>query len=511
MKIFAIAVNIHDHNHYDGRLHYQAERYTRRKHNLNDDRSRIENLNQMRGVINPDYSRNFFKEHFEPNLNAADIFAFTCSNLGQEFVIDLLEESLGETSFLNFKPDNLWDYYKTNKYYYIDHHQSHAAYAFLSSGFEESDILAIDGRGWQFTCIFIGKDGNIVDLSDSLSIGGLWNRLAQDIGFGYLCAGKVMGLAGYGKFNSEIRDMIGKYLNNPNHKLPDGARDILNRTPKEDVAFTLQYITEALIKQYVYPLKSCNNLCIAGGVAYNGYVNEMMAKHYDNVFVPPAPGDEGQSLGAYMHADYVLNHNVHYPDVYSGDSYIVQSEIFEGLVWENKDFCLLAKEVAQAIAEGKIVGWYQNKSESGNRALGNRSILADPRNPNIKDIINSKIKLREDFRPFAPSVLQEYYKEYFDTNQPSPYMSRIVPVINDKIPGVTHVDGTARIQTVTRDQNQRFYDLICEFYSQTGIPMLLNTSFNCQEPIVETPEDAVATFKKCGLDILVIGDWVITK
>jgi len=201
-----------------------------------------------------------------------------------------------------------------------------------------------------------------------------------------------------------------------------------------------------------------------------------------------------------MHADYTQNGNVHIPDVYAGLEY----------EYKGKEKVNL-KEVAQAIADGKIVGWFQGKSESGNRALGNRSILADPRNLKIKDIINSKIKLREDFRPFAPSVLEEHYKQYFDTNQPSPYMSRIMPVISDQIPGVTHVDGTARIQTVTRDFNQIYYDLIHEFYKITGIPMLLNTSFNCQEPIVETPEDALATFNKCGLDILVINEYIVKK
>ena len=163
------------------------------------------------------------------------------------------------------------------------------------------------------------------------------------------------------------------------------------------------------------------------------------------------------------------------------------------------------------VADGKIVGWFQGKSESGNRALGNRSILADPRNPDIKNIINSKIKMREDFRPFAPSVLIEHYQEYFDTNQPSPYMSRIMPVKKDTIPGVTHVDGTARIQTVDRSDNERYYDLINEFYKITGIPMLLNTSFNCQEPIVETPQDAILTFNKTDLDMLVINDWSMKK
>ena len=163
------------------------------------------------------------------------------------------------------------------------------------------------------------------------------------------------------------------------------------------------------------------------------------------------------------------------------------------------------------IADGKIIGWFQGKSESGNRALGNRSILADPRNPNIKDIINHRIKKREDWRPFAPSVLEESYLEYFDTRLPSPYMSRIATVKSEEIPGVTHIDSTSRIQTVTQQQNEKYYNLISAFYDITGIPMVLNTSFNCQEPIVETPEDAMKTFYKTELDILVLGSEIITK
>ena len=501
MNIFSIAVNIHDHNTYNGVFHNQVERHNRIKHNLNPNNSH-----------DPEPSRQFFQENFIPNYNNKDnVFAFTVSNLGQEFVIDLLEETIGNKDFLSFNPTNLWEYYQTDNYYYIDHHQSHATYAYLSSGYSESDILAIDGRGWQFNCIFIDKDGNITNLSDRMSIGGLWNRLAQDIGFGYLHAGKVMGLAGYGHYNSEIDQMIMQYLTNPNHKLPDGSKDILKRVPREDVAYTLQYVTIELIKEFVYPLKTSNNLCIAGGVAYNGYVNEEFTKHYNNVHVPPAVGDEGQSIGTYMHADYILNNNVHVPTVYAGKEYNIDETIFDGLDYKQLSFDKITNIIAEQIANGKIVGWFQGKSESGNRALGNRSILADPRNPDIKDIINSKIKLREDFRPFAPSVLHEHYQDYFDTNQPSPYMSRIMPVTSDDIPGVTHVDNTARIQTVQREFNSRYYDLIDAFYAHTGVPMLLNTSFNCQEPIVETPADAVATFKKCGLDILVIDNYIVRK
>jgi len=500
MKIFSVAVNVHDHNTYDGVFHNQAERFTRRKHNLN-----------RANPHDPTYSREFFNEHFLPNYNKDNVFAFTVSNLGQEFVLDLLQSTLPDTDFLEFNPTNLWDRLHTSSYYYIDHHQSHAAYAFLSSGYRESDILAVDGRGWQFNCIFIDTHGTITNLNKEISIGGLWNRLAQDIGFGYLDGGKVMGLVGFGKYNDEVYTMIHRYLENPNHRLPDGAKDILNRVPKEDVAFTLQHVTIELVKKFVYPLKTSNNLCIAGGVAYNGYMNEEFTKHYTNVHVPPAAGDEGQSIGTYMHADYILNGNTHIPTVYAGKEYEIDTSIFEGLSYQQKPMEEMYTEVAAAIANGAIVGWYQGASESGNRALGNRSILADPRNPDIKDIINSKIKLREDFRPFAPSVLHEHYQDYFDTNQPSPFMSRIMPVKSAAIPGVTHVDGTARIQTLQREFNACYYDLINAFYALTGVPMLLNTSFNCQEPIVETPEDAVATFKKCGLDILVINNYIIRK
>ena len=501
MNIFAAALNIHDHNTYDGKFHYLAERYTRKKHNLNPENSH-----------DTTPSRDFFYEHVLPNFQHKDsVFAFTCSNLGQQFVIDLIEEYFPDKNFLEFEPKNLWDRLHTDSYYYIDHHQSHAVYALLSSGYEQSDILAIDGRGWQYNCIFIDKHGNITNLSDKLSIGGLWNRLAQDLGFSYLGAGKVMGLAAFGSYNQQVYDIIQEYLDNPNHKLSDTNRKIIQSLEKADVAYTLQYCTNELVKTHVYPLKTCDSLCIAGGVAYNGYMNEQFTKHYTNVHVPPASGDEGQAIGAYMHADYVLNNNVHTPSVYAGAEHAVDESIFEGASYEQKDMQDIYQEVATAIANGAIVGWYQGASESGNRALGNRSILADPRNPNIKDIINSRIKKREDFRPFAPSVLYEHYTEYFDTNQPSPYMSRIMPVISDAIPGVTHVDGTARIQTVQREFNARYYDLISAFYALTGVPMLLNTSFNCQEPIVETPEEAFNTFMNTELDLLVVNNFIVRK
>jgi len=502
MKIFSLALNMHDHNTYDGEFHNQVERNSRLKHNL-----------IYKNPHDPSRCREFFYSSFlEKYLDKTEntVLAFSCSNLGIEYIRDLIDSTLPNTDFLNFRPKNLWDRYQTD-FYYIDHHQSHAAYAFLSSGFAKSDILAIDGRGWHYTCIFVDKHGTITDLSDKLSIGGLWNRLAQDLGFGYLGAGKLMGLAGFGKLNFDIEVVIRDYLKSPNHKLSDDAQRIIENVSKEDVAYTLQYVTLELIKEHVLPLKTCDNICVAGGVAYNGYMNEELTKHYKRVHVPPAVGDEGQAIGTYMHADYVLNNTIHIPNTYAGREYQVDTDLFKDLQWEEKSFKEIAREVAQAISEGAIVGWYQGKSESGNRALGNRSILADPRNPKIKDIINNRIKKREDFRPFAPSVLEEHYQDYFDTTQSSPYMSRIVKIKSYEIPGVTHVDNTARIQTVNKNFNQKFYDVINEFYKITGIPMLLNTSFNCQEPIVETPEHAVDTFKNTELDILVINNYMVKK
>jgi carbamoyltransferase len=494
MKILGVAYNLHDHNTYDGTLHYQEERYTRVKHNQDH-----------KCILHNKFHTNIIKPAFESKDH---VTAFSASKNGiLRLDKDPYDDELKDfDDIYKFKPKMLWDHiYKDNKYY-VDHHQSHAAYAFLSSGYEQSDILAIDGAAMSGKrCFFFDKDGNITDLSKEIPIGWAWNYIAMINKFGSLDAGKFMGLAASGKYSEWYYNIIDLIVS----EIAEGRQEHLPRNRKtykmeeygvKDFAFTLQQYTLDKIKEHVYPLRSCPSICIAGGVAYNGYMNEEFTKVYDNVFVPPAVGDEGQSLGTYMHADYVLNGNTHIPNVYSGKEYE-----YEGAEEVN------LTEVAQAIADGAIIGWYQGKSESGNRALGNRSILADPRNPNIKDIINNTIKMREDFRPFAPSVMEEHYQEYFDTNQPSPFMSRIVQVKSDKIPGVTHIDNTSRIQTVNKEQNEMFYNLINEFYKITGIPLLVNTSFNCQEPIVESPEDAIKTFNATKLDLLVINNYIIRK
>ena len=493
-KIFAVALNLHDHNTYDGVYHNQRERHTRFKHNLP---YHVDAYAHQSDILNTgDYRLNneFVKEYWK---KTDDILAFTWTQGGIRMMRDQIDKV-----FLEFKPKKLFDFMMMDNIYYCDHHQSHATYALINSGYEKSDILAIDGIGAMYRCIFVDKDENIIDLSKELPIGWLWNTMSKLTGFGSLGASKLMGLVGYGSFSQYYYDVFETIVSGDIREKNYDVHKLINieKYGLEPLAYTLQQFTLDKIKEHVYPLKSCDNLCIAGGVAYNGYMNEEFTKHYKNVFIPPAVGDEGQAIGVYQHANINVNNYIHKSETFAGKEYEYKGE-------EKADY----KEIAQAIADGKIVGWFQGKSESGNRALGNRSILADPRNPRIKSIINDTIKMREDFRPFAPAVLEEHYSKYFDTNSPSPYMSRICKVKTTRVPGVTHVDETARIQTVNKEFNEKFYNIINEFYKITGIPMLLNTSFNCQEPIVETPEHALRTFKKTALDLLVINDWIIRK
>jgi len=515
-KIFSVALNLHDHNTYDGIFHNRLERFTRFKHNVPyyDNTHIKQNFNEKINFNDHTLSNEFVKKYFKKSKDIILSFSYTNGGIKQAKNSIFNTVLKGHEDILNFIPKKLFDYYFKDGIYYIDHHQAHATYAFINSGFNTSDILAIDGNGAKFKCIFINKDMNIIDLSKQLPLGWLWDQMSKITGFGPLGASKLMGLVGYGKFNQYYYDLFQTMIENDvTFQFPFYIQKLVNLNLKEiqDLAFSLQKFTIDKIKQHVYPLKSCNNICLSGGVAYNGYINEKFAEYYENVYVPPAVGDEGQSLGVYQHADYILNKNIHKTNVFSGREHKVNDKFLKELGFVEKEIEDLYKDVAKEIANGKIVGWYQAKSESGNRALGNRSILADPRNPNIKDLINKKIKKREDFRPFAPAVLEEHYKEYFNTKNPSPYMSRICKVKTNKVPGVTHTDNTARIQTVNKNFNEKFYNLINEFYKITGIPMLLNTSFNCNEPIVELPIDAINTFKNTELDVLVIGNYILKK
>ena len=298
-----------------------------------------------------------------------------------------------------------------------------------------------------------------------------------------------------------------------------------------DIAASAQLVLEDILLKmvnHVHKRTDMKNLCLGGGVALNGVANYRILKEgpFENLYIPPSPGDGGSAIGCAQYLYYChkknkrkIEHNVEriQNNIFVGPSYS-NDEIKSFLDTNKIDYKFLETDslletTAQLIAEGHVVGWYQGKMEWGPRALGNRSILADARNAKMKDILNEKIKHRESFRPFAPCILEEHASEYFDIDIPSPYMLLVAPVKKpEKIPAVTHVDGTGRLQTVSKDTNPLFYDLINEFYKTTGIPVLINTSMNVRgEPIVNTIEQAYNMIVKTDMDYIVLGNHIVKR
>ena len=299
-----------------------------------------------------------------------------------------------------------------------------------------------------------------------------------------------------------------------------------------DIGASAQKVLEdVLLKmaKYIHKKTGMKNLCLGGGVALNGVANYRILKEspFENVHIPPSPGDGGSAVGAAQYLYYIhqkkprliiddqserIKENIYVGPSYS-DMEIISFLKSENIRYKTFERQSLLERTATLISEGKIVGWYQGKMEWGPRALGNRSILADPRDPKMKDILNEKIKHREQFRPFAPSIMEEFMSEYFDISVDSPYMLMVAKVKQpEKIPAVTHVDGTGRLQTVSKKVNQLYYDLINEFYKITGIPVLINTSMNVMgEPIVNTLSQAYAMITKTDMDYLVMGKNLISK
>ncbi|CAN5294000.1 carbamoyltransferase C-terminal domain-containing protein [soil metagenome] len=295
-----------------------------------------------------------------------------------------------------------------------------------------------------------------------------------------------------------------------------------------DIAFAGQVILEEIVlglAQRTKNLTDSENLCLAGGVALNSVVNGKIVQSglFKNVFIFPASGDDGQAIGKLFNNIHTLglpintkSETAFYGPIYSKEQIITAIEKYQDKVEtvdiKNKDFL---EEIADRISSGKVIGWFQGGSELGPRALGHRSILADPRNANMREYINSQVKNREWYRPLAPVIIEEDVNAYFDTNTPSPFMLLVSNVKEDKrdlLPAITHVDGSARLQTVNQEQEPIFYGLLKQFQAKTGIPILLNTSFNRKgEPIVETPENALEAFVNMKLDLLVLGDIVLQK
>jgi len=297
-----------------------------------------------------------------------------------------------------------------------------------------------------------------------------------------------------------------------------------------DIGASAQLVLEEILLKmvnHIHNKTKMSNLCVGGGVALNGVANYRILKEspFENIHIPPSPGDGGSAVGCAQYLYYVYhnqkrviesNHSVAIREnVYVGPSYsdddIRQFLDSKNIQFEKFDRQQLLEKTAKLISDENIVGWYQGKMEWGPRALGNRSILADPRSDTMKDTLNEKIKHRESFRPFAPSILEEYTSEYFDIDIPSPYMLIVAKVKQpEKIPAVTHVDGTGRLQTVSAESNSLYYDLISEFYKITGIPVLINTSMNVMgEPIVNTLEQAYQMIVKTDMDCIVMGNNLI--
>lgn len=444
------------------------------------------------------------------------------------------------------------------KLVFIRHHIAHAASTYFSSSFDESAVLTIDGSGELDCTMFAHGKGNKIKIIKTVkfphSLGMVYSSVTKYLGFRpdsdeY----KVMGLASYGKpqFIDEFRKII-KLVPGGGYKVDLSCFDYWAKSksknfvstkfidilgperkkggPVEErhmnIAFSLQQVLEETVLymcEYLKKETRSERLCIAGGVGQNCVMNGKIMRHsiFKDVFVQPAAHDAGTSIGSALHIyhtllnkprNFVLDH------VYLGPSYDNDyvRKALELCKINNYQYIENVTQVAaKLIAEGKIIGWFQVRMEFGPRALGSRSILANPAMPEMKDLINKYVKHREDFRPFAPSVLERKVGEYFEFDIKSPFMLFVCNVLEEKrdvVPAITHVDGTGRVQTVSRTTNPLYWKLIKEFEKITGIPMILNTSFNVMgEPIVCTPEEAIRCFFSTGIDYLLLGNFLISK
>ncbi len=444
-----------------------------------------------------------------------------------------------------------------------EHHMSHAAHTFFTSPFDEAAILTVDGVGEWSTSSFGSAENTSIKLTNDIrwphSIGMFYSAFTYFLGF-KVNEGeyKLMGLSAYGKpkyydlILNEILDVkndgslhlnlkyfaftYDKVMTNQKFAelfgIPRREENVKAEQIHYDIAASAQKVLEDIMLKmvnHVHKKTGMKNLCLGGGVALNGVANYRILKEgpFESVHIPPSPGDGGSAIGCAQYLYYIhkkqrriivqdhakrIQENVYVGPSFSND------EIKSFLEENNIDYEYLTREqllqtTAKLISEQNVVGWYQGKIEWGPRALGNRSILADPRDSKMKDVLNEKIKHRELFRPFAPSILEEYVSEYFDLNIPSPYMLFVAKVKKpDKIPAVTHVDGTGRLQTVSREANPLYYDLINDFYKITDVPVVVNTSMNVRgEPIVNTPEQAYAMIIKTEMDYIMMGNYMIQR
>ena len=494
-----------------------------------------------------------------------------------------IKEKLFQKNYLFSKlKEHDTEYNSDQNIFFSDHHLSHASSAFFPSPFEEAIILTADGVGeWATTTVAVGKK-NKLEIKKEIhfphSLGLLYSAFTYYTGFKVNSGEyKLMGLAPYGQpiYSDKIKKIIDiksdgtfrldqKYFNyatgltmtsNEFNKLfGQKPRNPINETITQfhmDIAASIQNITEEIMLKLVKSIKEeygVNNLCLAGGVALNCVANGkiLKSKIFDNIWIQPAAGDAGGSLGAALalwHIEQGNERKINLEDSMKG-SYLgpefTQEQIEEelnsiGAIYETVNYDDLINKASDYLSREKVIGWFQGRMEFGPRALGGRSILGDPRSDKMQKNLNLKVKYRESFRPFAPSILREDLSSWFDLENESPYMLLVANVKSEKIikmtekqkklfgieklnikrseiPAVTHVDYSSRIQTVKEKTNKPYYDLISRFKNKTGCPVIVNTSFNVRgEPIVNSPKDAFNCFMGTELDYLIIGNSILDK
>ena len=565
----------------------QEERFTRVKHDYSYPINSINFVLKYSGIKLSDVEKIIFFEKpflkFERLLETYVAFAPKgFISFSKAMPVWIKEKLFQKNLLFNKLKQHDQNFTDQNKIYFSDHHLSHAASAFFPSPFEEAVILTADGVGeWATTTVAIGK-GNELEIKKEIhfphSLGLLYSAFTYFTGFKVNSGEyKLMGLAPYGepKFVDKILKIVdikadgsfrldqsyfsyatGLTMTNKKFEVLFGQKPRKPETEKisqfhMDIAASIQKVTEDIMLKLVSSIKEeykLDNLCLAGGVALNCVANGKLLekKIFKNIWVQPAAGDAGGSLGAALAFWYTeekserkVSINDDMQGSYLGPEYS-QEEIERDLKKLNAKFNVLSKdeiitETAKYLSEGKAIGWFQGRMEFGPRALGCRSILGDPRSETMQKSLNLKVKYRESFRPFAPSVLREKVGEWFELDVDSPYMLIVANIKNQKkikmtkeqhklfgieklnikrseIPAVTHVDYSARVQTVHKNTNELYYKLIKRFNEITDCPVLINTSFNVRgEPIVNTPNDAFKCFMGTKLDFLVIGNCFLDK
>ncbi len=565
----------------------QEERFTRKKHDASYPKNAIKfvldyaklNLSEVDQIVF--FEKPFLK--FERLLETYVAFAPRGFVSFSKAMPLWIKEKLFQKNLLFNKLKEHDKNYKSDKnIFFSDHHLSHAASAFFPSPFEEAIVLTADGVGeWATTTVAVGK-GNQLDIKKEIhfphSLGLLYSAFTYFIGFKVNSGEyKLMGLAPYGtpNYQDKIKELIDikddgtfrlnqKYFNYATGltMTNDHFHNLFGQKPRDpknekltqfhmDIASSIQKVTEEIMIKLAKAIRNeygIKNLCLAGGVALNCVANGKILKEkiFDNIWIQPAAGDAGGSLGAALALWYIDQENkrIANPDDDMAGSYLgsefSQDQIEEELKSIGANFKVvnykdLIDKTSDYLTQEKAIGWFQGRMEFGPRALGGRSILGDPRSDKMQKNLNLKVKYRESFRPFAPSVLKEDLSNWFDINVDSPYMllvadinlNKQIKMSNDQkklfgidklnikrseIPAVTHVDYSARIQTVNKKNNKYYYDLISKFKEKTGCPVVVNTSFNVRgEPIVNTPTDAFNCFMGTELDYLIIGNCILDK